>query len=273
MLRVREWGTRTIVGRRILGINEAERAWIADNQQVVGRFAVTLGILTDPTLPLDPRVLDEAWAGFLERHVRGQEDPISIINAFGIAFGVYIADRIGLEWRLVSDVVTEIALCREADGVVIYPQNLVARQYMAGTTRFFEALAAEMEQTHGLRSGLQGALAGARIEPAEPAAVDTAAGTGPAIEAPDATAVLPSMPSAPATRKAASSKSAAPKVSAVKGVGPGKDGKPGQAVGLGRPARPRKSAGPGEPVGPGRPETIADKAETPVDPPKPAVSA
>jgi hypothetical protein len=256
------------VGRRILGINEAERAWIADNQQVVGRFAVTLGILTDPSLPLDPRVLDEAWAGFLERHVRGEEDPISIINAFGIAFGVYIADRIGLEWRVVSDVVTEIALCREADGVVIYPQNLVARQYMAGTTRFFEALAAEMEQTHGLRSGLQGAPAGTPVEPAEPAAVAAAAGTGPATALPDATAAQPPMPSAPAARKAP-----APKDSAPKGVDPGKDGKPGQAVGPGRPARPRKSTGPGEPVGPGRPERIADKAETPVDPAKPTVSA
>ena len=52
------------------------------------RFAIQVGVLSDVSMPLDPRVLDAAWAGVLKWHLRGQEDPNSIVNAFGIAFGV-----------------------------------------------------------------------------------------------------------------------------------------------------------------------------------------
>jgi hypothetical protein len=134
-------------------INEAERTWIAGNQQVVRSFAAERGVLPDGLAPVDPPVLDAAWAAWLEMHLRGEEDPNSIINAFGMAFGQVLIDRLDLEWKVVSDVVVEIALCNRARDIVIYPQNLVARRYMAGTTQFFAELAAELEGTLGPRLG------------------------------------------------------------------------------------------------------------------------
>jgi hypothetical protein len=262
------------VSRRILEINDAERAWIADNQQVVRRFAVQLGVLNDVSMPLDPAVLDAAWAGFLRWHVRGQEDPNSIINAFGIAFGVYIADRVGLEWRIVSETVTEIALCRPEDGTVIYPQNIVARHYVAGTEQFFGDLAREMEQTYGLARGGETAreaeaVASVAVAPAEAPAV------APAV-APDGAAPVAAAP-------------ADPKAGRPKKATPDKPAESGQAVGPGRPSTAGKSAGPGKPVGPGRPgetpnavpearrpvaaATRAGKPAAPVDPHKPSRTA
>jgi hypothetical protein len=139
--------TGTSLGRRILEVNEAERTWIAGNQQVVRSFAIERGVLLDKLAPLDPPVLDAAWAAWLEMHVRGEDDPNSIINAFGMALGQVLIDRLGLEWKIVSDAVTEIALCGQPGDIVIYPQNLVARRYMSRTTQFFVELAAEMEQS------------------------------------------------------------------------------------------------------------------------------
>jgi hypothetical protein len=141
------------VTRRILEINEVERTWIAGNQQVVRGFAVERGILPDEAAPLDARALDAAWAAWLEVHIRGQEDPNSIINAFGMALGRILVDCCGLEWRIVTDAVTDVALYGRAGDIVIYPQNLVARRYMAGTKSFFVELVAETEAGLGRPAG------------------------------------------------------------------------------------------------------------------------
>ncbi len=132
-----------------MDVNEAERTWIAGHQQVVRSFAADCGVLTDEFAPLDPPVLDAAWAAWLEMHLRGEEDPNSIINAFGMAFGQVLVDRLGLRWKIVSDAVTEIALHGQPGDIVIYPQNLVARRYIARSTRFFAELATEMEGSLG----------------------------------------------------------------------------------------------------------------------------
>ena len=139
----------TNVGQRIMDVNAAERTWIAGNQQVVRSFAIDRGVLPDELAPVDPVVLDAAWAAWLEMHLRGEEDPNSVINAFGIAFGQVLVDRLGLEWKTVSDVVTDIALLGQPGDIVIYPQNLVARRYIAKNTAFFAELAAEVERRVG----------------------------------------------------------------------------------------------------------------------------
>jgi hypothetical protein len=189
------------VGRRILEINEAERTWIAGNQQVVRSFAADLGIIAGESMPLDLAILDAVWAAWLEMHVRGQEDPNSIINAFGISFGQLMVDRLGFEWKIVNDAVTEIALCGQPGDIVIYPQNLVARRYMAGTARFFEELAVELGRSIGRTTG----------------AVDP-----PPMPAPESPAAAPAAPAAPAAVPLA--------------VGPGKRRQPGKAVGPGKTA-------------------------------------
>jgi hypothetical protein len=200
------------VGRRILEINEAECTWIAGNQQVVRSFAADLGIIAGESMPLDLAILDAVWAAWLEMHVRGQEDPNSIINAFGISFGQLMVDRLGFEWKIVNDAVTEIALFGQPGDIVIYPQNLVARRYMAGTARFFEELAVEMGRSIGR-------TAGAVDPPRMPAPESPAAA---AVAAAPAEAVAP----VPATEPAA----------APLAVGPGKRQRPGKAVGPGKTA-------------------------------------
>jgi hypothetical protein len=50
-----------------------------------------------------PDAPDAAWAARLAGHARGQEDPNPYINAFGLAFGAYLVDRLGLAWKVVSD--------------------------------------------------------------------------------------------------------------------------------------------------------------------------
>jgi len=210
------------VGRRILDINEVERTWIAGNQQVVRSFAIERGVLTEESASLDPPVLDAAWAAWLEIHVRGQDDPNSIINAFGMAFGQVLADRFGLEWKVVTDVVTDIALCRQPGDVVIYPQNLVARRYMAGTELFFDELATEMETSLGRPERAEAAPVAGSVEAAVAAAMEAAVA-----------AVAASAP-----RKAAGSvKSAGADESANAGepVDPGKTKRPKSAVGSGKP--------------------------------------
>jgi len=141
------------VTRRILEINEVERTWIAGNQQVVRSFAIERGILPADAADVDARALDAAWAAWLEIHIRGQEDPNSIINAFGMALGQILVESCGLEWRIVTDAVTDVALYRRVGDIVIYPQNLVARRYVAGTRSFFVELVAETQLGLGRAAG------------------------------------------------------------------------------------------------------------------------
>jgi hypothetical protein len=236
------------VARRVFDINDAERTWIAGNLQVVRSFAMDLGIVSDETTPLDTQVLDAVWAAWLEMHVRGQEDPNSIINAFGVSFGQLLVQSLGLEWKIVHDAVTEIALCGQPGDIVIYPQNLVARRYMAGTTRFFEELAAEMAQTIGPLDRPAGAI------PIEPAAAPKA------VAAPKTARTA-----APARRAASKAGAAAAKkpVAEPKAVGPGRTKRPARAVGPGRPegAPGGGSAGEGL-VGPVVPKAADIEPET-----------
>jgi hypothetical protein len=214
----------TNVGQRIMDVNAAERTWIAGNQRVVRSFAIDSGVLTDVLAPVDPVVLDAAWAAWLEMHLRGEEDPNSVINAFGIAFGQVLVDRLGLEWKVVSDVVTEIALCGQPGDIVIYPQNLVARRYIARSTRFFAELATEMERTVGRLPRHAAAPVPAPVAPSPNQA--------------------PAYSPAPATAPASAPAAVPEEVlfGPSKAFGPGRPRRPGIAVGPGRPEEMAASA-------------------------------
>ena len=74
------------------------------------------------------------------------DDPNVFINAFGIAFGWYLVDRLELEWKVVQDKDgTEIAVWGRDGNILVFPPNLVGKRFSAGTTSFFADVAKQTE--------------------------------------------------------------------------------------------------------------------------------
>jgi hypothetical protein len=71
--------------------------------ELAGKIAESVGQEVAPGEVLGPDAPDAAWASWLAGHARGQEDSNPYINAFGLAFGAYLVDRLGLAWKVVSD--------------------------------------------------------------------------------------------------------------------------------------------------------------------------
>jgi hypothetical protein len=137
------------VGQTIADLNDAERQWVAGNVELAGRIAESVGLDVTPGQILGPDPLD-AWAAWLAGHTRGEEDPNPYINAFGLAFGAYLVDRLGFEWKVVSDKDgTEMAVWGREGDILVFPPNLVGKRYVAGTQRFFADVAANTEAQVG----------------------------------------------------------------------------------------------------------------------------
>ena len=127
-------------------LTDGERAWLARSEAQLRAFAKSLGVTDDAWRPLDPPALDRTWAAWLAVPVRGQEDPIPIVNAFGVALGQYLVDRFSLAWRVVQDGdATAFAIYGQPGDLLIFPPNLVARRYAAGETEFFVRIVEEAE--------------------------------------------------------------------------------------------------------------------------------
>jgi hypothetical protein len=138
------------VAQTITDPNDAERQWVAGGVELAGKIAESVGLEVAPGEILGPDALDAAWAAWLAGHTRGQEDPNPYINAFGLALGAYLVDRLGLEWKVVSDKDgTEMAVWGREGDILVFPPNLVAKRYVAGTQRFFADVAAWTEEQVG----------------------------------------------------------------------------------------------------------------------------
>lgn len=136
------------MGQKITELNPSERQWVASNIELAGEIAKAYGLAVEPGDRLDPQVLDTAWAAWLTDPERGDEDPNPYINAFGLAFGDYLLERLGLEWRVVEDRQgTEMAVWGKEGDVLVFPPNLVGKRYVAGTTSFFAEVAATTEES------------------------------------------------------------------------------------------------------------------------------
>jgi len=135
------------MAQRITDLNDSERKWVRGNFELAGAIAQAYGLPVEPGDPLDPRTLDAAWAAWFGGQDRGTDDPNTYINAFGIALGQYLVDRLGLEWRVVQDEAgTEMAVWGKVGDVLVFPPNLVGKRYVAGTTQFFASVAAQIEE-------------------------------------------------------------------------------------------------------------------------------
>lgn len=150
------------MGQTITDLNDAERQWVASNVELAGKIAESVGLDVVTGQDLGPDALDAAWGAWLAGHSRGEEDPNPYINAFGLAFGAYLVDRLGLEWKVVSDKDgTEMAVWGREGDILVVPPNLVGKRYVAGTKRFFADVAAKTEEQVG-RVRAQAAHAGTK---------------------------------------------------------------------------------------------------------------
>ena len=132
-------------------INDAERDWLDSN---IAATSSLVAELAGAGAELTPASLDTAFAAWLDSHNPDQQDPNPIINAFGSAFGQYLADTLGLNWVVTSDEHgTEMAVHGQPGDILIFPPNLVAKRYVNRETGFFTPVYDALhEQVNTIRS-------------------------------------------------------------------------------------------------------------------------
>jgi hypothetical protein len=130
--------------------NSAELNWIAQNLASARKLSEEYGSHHENEA-LTPETLDEAFSGWLEEWSSTNEDPNSSINAFGIAFGQYLVDTLGLQWAVVTDSHgTEIAVHGYPGDFLVFPPNLVAKRFVKRQTGFmvplFDSIATDLQR-------------------------------------------------------------------------------------------------------------------------------
>ena len=106
----------------IAEMNQAERDWIAS------LTAPLAGVAADPQQLSDHfEAQRAAWFALPDAE---RPDPHPLINATGAALGDLLAAGLGLRWVVATDEYgTEAAVYREANEVLLYPMNLVAKRW------------------------------------------------------------------------------------------------------------------------------------------------
>jgi hypothetical protein len=134
-----------MAGQKILEPTPAEHHWVAGNNELAGKIAQGYGHEVRAGDVLAPTVLDRAWDRWMSERDPA-DDPNPYINAFGTALGWYLVDRLELEWKVVKDDAgTEMAVWSRAGDLLVFPANLVAKRFSAGTTSFFADVAQQTE--------------------------------------------------------------------------------------------------------------------------------
>ena len=133
------------MGQKISEPNAGELAWVAENVAAARDIVVAAGIPL-PDGVVGPAALDAAWSAWLAQWRQGEEDPNPAINMFGLTFGQWLVDHLGLSWKVVQDESgTEIAVHGQPGDILVFPPNLVAKRFETGTTDFFVPVAAGIE--------------------------------------------------------------------------------------------------------------------------------
>ena len=94
----------------------------------------------------------------MNHHDPSDDDANVYINAFGVAFGSYLVERLGLVWRVVDDEYgTEMAVWGHDGDILVFPPNLVGKRYVSRQMRFFADVATAIEeQVASIRSSVAG---------------------------------------------------------------------------------------------------------------------
>lgn len=115
-----------------LELNDAEVAWISDCVTQAREF-VQKYLRTIRVPMLDPAILDEAFSAWAVQWQAGSasEDPNTVVNCIGLAFGQWLVDRLDMEWTVVNDASgTDMAVRfgRPGNHVQVFPTHVVAKQ-------------------------------------------------------------------------------------------------------------------------------------------------
>jgi Domain of unknown function (DUF3806) len=146
------------VDAKVNQLTEDERQWVQLQLAAAAQFVTDYGSERHPS-GLD--ALDHAWASWLDRQSVDPEDPDTVINAVGVAFGQALVDAIaGFAWVIAEDADgTDLAVygLPGAGDVLVYPANLVAKRYESREQEFLQAahdaIVAEVGQLSGTTDG------------------------------------------------------------------------------------------------------------------------
>jgi len=124
-------------------LTTAEVDWIRTNIAELAEQDVRLNDIDDLG-----RHYDELLGAWVRLDESRRPDPNQIITQIGLGFGQYVADQAKLDWTVATDSQgAEIALHRARGNVLIYPTNVVAKQWSAHDFHTLPALAREMIAT------------------------------------------------------------------------------------------------------------------------------
>lgn len=135
-------------------LTETEREWLTAQLAAAAQFVADYGSDRHPA-GLD--ALDHAWAAWLDRQSVDPEDPNTVINAVGVAFGQGLIEALdGFSWVIAEDADgRDLAVFGLPDtgDVLVYPANVVAKRYESREQQFLrathDAIVAEVGQLRG----------------------------------------------------------------------------------------------------------------------------
>jgi hypothetical protein len=121
--------------------DESGLAWV--DQHVSAAKATVAASGLDEARELSPETLDRLYAELASelRASDASHDAINqVVTTVGLAFGQVLADRLALEWVVVSDGESaEIALQGQPGDFLVFPTHLVAARWESGDTDFLVA--------------------------------------------------------------------------------------------------------------------------------------
>jgi hypothetical protein len=122
-------------------VDESGLEWVAANVAAAKATIAAAGL--DDAGELSPEALDRVY-GRLSSELRGSdaghEAVNQVVTTVGLAFGQVLADRLDLEWVVVSDDGgAEIALQGQPGDFLVFPRRLVAAKWESGETDFLAA--------------------------------------------------------------------------------------------------------------------------------------
>jgi hypothetical protein len=142
-------------------LNKAEEQWIrecVDQATALAKKQLSLEEITT----LDPVTLDRAYSGWLREweSAKPSEDPNTVVNCIGLAFGQWLVDCLGMKWSVVSDTSgTNLGVCigPPESRIVTFPTHAVAKRLKTRETGFLQRLFETIRtQIDGLAQSVDG---------------------------------------------------------------------------------------------------------------------
>ena len=132
--------------RRTLKLGPKEQELITDNLRLAHALVIQYARI-DVRPPIDPPTLDTTYTAWTLERSHSDEGFEVNLEAFALAFGQYLVDRLGMEWVVVSDSEgTELAVHAKVGEITLYPQSMVKKRFAARQTGFFQPAYVEVRR-------------------------------------------------------------------------------------------------------------------------------